>query len=108
MVNEIHGYVFVWDHVGDFEWSGTENRDEQAPRYSASDLASRIKADLEDPEALSAKEVHVLTNLTKAQIIEEMTVIKDKAISLKKEFNIDLGFIMVVVGFMKERLPFLR
>ena len=62
-------------------------------------MAQRIKLNLEDPEAVSAKEVKVLSNLSKAEIIKEIGAIKEKASKLKKEYGVDLGIIIVVVGF---------
>ena len=106
MVTEIHGYVFVQDHLDNFEhaWEGTELCNELGDRIgdvlSATDLAERIKLNLEDPEALSAKEVTVLTNLSKAQIIKEVDAIKEKANRLKKESGVDLGAVIVLVGFV--------
>ena len=42
----------------------------------------------------------VLSNLSKAQIIEEVDAIKEKASKLKEESGVDLGVVIVLVGFM--------
>ena len=108
VVTEIHGYVFVQDHLENFEhvWEGTELIDKWGHRTGdilpATTLAEGIKLSLEDPEALAAKEVKVLTNLSKAQIFEEVDAIKKKARKYKKESSADLGVIIIVVGFVLE------
>ena len=72
LVTEIHGYIFVQDHLDNFgDWKGAENFDlntfeMSGDVLSATDLAERIKLNLEDPDGLAAKEVKVLSNLSKA------------------------------------------
>ena len=110
VVTETLGFIFVNTHVNGLKvktmtgfddiWSGTQDGCHygRSQRYTAEQMGEQIKNQLMD-SGIITKEVKICVNYSKAQIIAEFQGIKTLAQDLKQTKGIDIGVLVVNVGY---------
>ena len=83
IVRKLRAYIFVQSLLKGFlDWTGTESGydwGDDDDRYSAKELSELIKKQLQDKEGLAIDEVEIITDKSKAEIIQKFRDIKDES-----------------------------